>query len=456
MTQPHVCLIEDDTIMGESIVERFGLEGIPTDWFPSAVQAKAAIKVNAYSIIVSDVRLPDIDGDELFCQMIAEGYTVPPFILMTAYATVERAVSLLKLGVKDYVTKPFDISTLVQRVRDFMPAELASAENVELGVSQAARDLYRLVPRVAGRASAVLVTGESGVGKEVLARLIHRQASAGSTIRPFVAVNCGAIAPTLAEAEFFGYERGAFTGADRSKKGFFEQAHSGTLFLDEVGELSLALQAALLRAIQEKHIRRLGAERDTSTVFDLICATNRTLSDMVANREFREDLYYRINTITLQVKPLRERPEDISWLAKRFAGSIAQRLGEPVKSLHPLSLMRMQTYAWPGNIRELHNRIERACLVSQADVLLPADIFPDHAAAGTGAQFVTLPQGEATLVVYQETCERLYIEEALRRHGGRIQETADALQISRKNLWQKMKRHNIDGKARRIISDVTA
>lgn len=208
MIQPYVCLIEDDAIMGESIVERFRLEGIRADWFSKGYEAREAIHANAYGVVISDVRLPDLDGDELYLQLVAQGGTLPPFILMTAYATVERAVDLLKLGVKDYVTKPFDIATLIQTVRDVVPAQASPESDTELGVSQAAQNLRRMVPRLAGRASAVLLVGESGVGKEVLARLIHSQAGPDLTARPFVAVNCGAIASTIAEAEFFGYEKG--------------------------------------------------------------------------------------------------------------------------------------------------------------------------------------------------------------------------------------------------------
>lgn len=442
MNSPYVCLIEDDAIMGESIVQRFQLEGIRTDWFYTAAEARHAIHANPYEAIISDVRLPDVDGDDLFREMLAAGCTLPPFILMTAYATVERAVSMLKLGVTDYITKPFDISKLVERVRDAVPPTPASGDLLDLGVSQAAKELARLVPRVAGRASAVLITGESGVGKEVLARFIHARAQRAPS-RPFVAVNCGAIAPTLAEAEFFGYERGAYTGAEKLRKGFFEQADGGTLFLDEVGELPLPLQAALLRVIQEKNVRRLGSERDVQTKFDLMCATNRDLAEMVRTRQFREDLYYRINAVTLHVKPLRERPEDVVWLAKRFAATLAERLGEQPKILHPMCLVRLQSYWWPGNIRELHNRIERACLISQSPMLLPGDIFPEDANKVAPID-AALPVEEATLTSYQEACERVYIEEVLRRHGGRIQETAKVLHISRKNLWQKMKRHKID------------
>ncbi|MCI2808846.1 sigma-54-dependent transcriptional regulator [Eoetvoesiella caeni] len=446
MTGPHICLIEDDPIMGESLVERFQLEGFRVDWHLGAYAARAAILANDYAVVLSDVRLADLDGDALYRQMLEDGHSLPPFILMTAYATVERAVDMLKLGVRDYVTKPFDLPRLVQTIRELTVNHDVNThmpdENI-LGVSAAAQELAQLVPRIAGRASSVLITGESGVGKEVLARLIHRKADSTSIERPFVAVNCGAVAPTLAEAEFFGFERGAFTGADKQKRGYLEQANGGTLFLDEVGELSLPLQATLLRSIQEKRIRRLGAEQDIATQFDLVCATNRDLESMVKERLFREDLYYRINVVTLHVKPLRERPEDVYWLALRFISAMAQRLNESPKSLHPLTQLRLQEYSWPGNIRELHNRIEHACLVSPNAVLLPNDIFASDWQR-TVPQQIPFPGEGTALNIYQNACERLYIEEMLLRYEGRITETAKALKISRKNLWEKMKRHNIE------------
>ncbi|PLC47947.1 transcriptional regulator [Pollutimonas subterranea] len=446
MTGPHICLIEDDPIMGESLVERFQLEGFKVDWYRGAYAAQTAIQANDYAVVLSDVRLADLDGDALYMQMLQDGYCLPPFILMTAYATVERAVNMLKLGVRDYVTKPFDLPRLVETVRELTDNHDVNAhvsdENI-LGVSAAAQELARLVPRIAGRASSVLITGESGVGKEVLARLIHRRADSSNTERPFVAVNCGAVAPTLAEAEFFGFERGAFTGADKQKRGYLEQANGGTLFLDEVGELSLPLQATLLRSIQEKRIRRIGAEQDIATQFDLVCATNRDLESMVKERLFREDLYYRINVVALHVKPLRDRPEDVNWLAQRFISAMAQRLNESPKSLHPLTRLRLQEYSWPGNIRELHNRIEHACLVSANPVLLPNDIFSSDWQR-TAPQHSPFPGEDAALNTYQDACERLYIEDMLMRHEGHISETAKALKISRKNLWEKMKRHNIE------------
>ncbi len=438
-----VCLIEDDPIMGESLVDRFALEGFMTDWITTAGQAYTSILQKEYSAIVCDVRLPDFDGDELFERMVNEKIKLPPFILMSAFATVERAVSLIKNGATDYVTKPFDVSQLVDIVRTQAEKHnniLDTSSSKSLGISSHARQLAAAIPRIAGRASSILITGESGVGKEVLARLIHQY----TNVSNFIPVNCGAISSQLVEAEFFGFERGAFTGADKQKKGYFEQANGGTLLLDEVGELSLAMQTALLRALQEKKIRRIGAEKDIDVNFNLICATNRNLEQMIKEKLFREDLYYRINVVKLDVKPLRERREDILWFASKFLESISQKLNEPCKKLHPLAEDILLNYDWPGNLRELHNRMESACLTSMGAVLMPSDFnfgnssYPDHTLQFYGG-----------LSDYREACERIYIAETLARNDGKMTESAMSLKISRKNLWEKIKRYNIDNDSAR-------
>lgn len=442
--KPIVCLIEDDVVMGESLFQRFEIEGFNVDWHVLGESAAVALTSRRYDVVVSDIRLPDIDGGELFHRLVRQGVALPPFILITAYATVERAVSLMKSGIADYITKPFDLSGLVEKVRaaaqasPSLPKELSEQM---LGVSEAARDLARRVPRIAGRASSILITGESGVGKEMLARMLHQHAVREEQNTPFVTVNCGAVAPNLLEAEFFGFERGAFTGADRTRRGFLEQAHGGTLLLDEVGELSLPMQAALLRALQEKRIRRVGAETDLPVQFDLICATNRDLEKMVKERQFREDLYYRINVVSLHVSPLRDRPDDVMWFAERFMEAMASRLNEPLKTLHPMARLRLLEHNWPGNVRELHNRIEHACLMSTGSMLMPADIFPSDVSHPEG---LLVSAKDTSLGSYKDACERIYIKETLRHHGGRVEETAKALRISRKSLWEKLKRHRID------------
>lgn len=306
----------------------------------------------------------------------------------------------------------------------------------ELGVSEAMRRLAELVPRVAGRAKSILVTGESGVGKEVLARFIHRHAP-GDTF-PFVAVNCGAVPETLLESEFFGHERGAFTGAERQKKGYFEQAEGGTLFLDEIGDLPLSMQVKLLRALQERRITRVGGEREVETNFQLVCATNRDLTELARVGKFREDLFYRINILQLRMPALRDRPDDVLWLAHRFVRDIAARLGETTKLFHPSAEARLATYGWPGNVRELQNRLERACIVCSRNMLFSSDLFEED-----GSQAAAALDMDAPLDGYMAACESAFIRAALLQHLGHITETAHALGISRKSLWEKMRKHAI-------------
>jgi two-component system, NtrC family, response regulator AtoC len=445
MRGPRLCLIEDDPIMGESLSDRFGLEGFGVDWYQSGGDALRALEVKDYAAVISDLRLPDISGDDVF-RRIAEHKTLsPPFVFITAYATVERAVELLKCGARDFVTKPFDISALVEKIRGITGASadvLPVAEATVLGISPAVRRVCENLGRVAKRASSVLITGESGVGKEVLARHLHELASDGADApppRPFVAVNCGALPESLVEAEFFGFERGAFTGAERAKKGFFAQADGGTLFLDEIGDLPLPMQVKLLRALQERSVKRLGAEEEQPTSFQLICATNRDLRAEVVKGAFREDLFYRVNLVHLHIPPLGERPEDVLWLANRFLAEISARQNENPKALHPHALAALVKRKWPGNVRELKNVIERACIFSSNSILMAEDLDDSganpRAAAGAAHH---LP-----LEAFLAGCERAYISTALQQHGGRIAETAKALGISRKNLWEKMRKHQL-------------
>jgi transcriptional regulator with PAS, ATPase and Fis domain len=294
---------------------------------------------------------------------------------------------------------------------------------------------------VAARARTVLISGESGVGKEVLARHLHALASA-QRAGPFVAVNCGAVPEALLEAAFFGHERGAFTGADRMKRGHFEQAQGGTLFLDEIGELSRAMQAKLLRAIQERTIQRLGSEAATPVDARVICATNRDLRAEVAAGRFREDLYYRVNVIELHIPPLRERTDDVLWLARRLLEEQASRLGEPPRTLGAAARARLLAHHWPGNVRELQNRIERACVLSARPILEPQDLFTEPTGSNDdpGSALPTLDR-------FVAGAEAEYISAVLARFNGRIGASAAALGISRKTLWEKMRRHGLPGSA---------
>ena len=433
---PRVCLIEDDAIMGESLAERFRLEGFDARWCTSGAEAMRRLKEQSFDVVISDMRLGDTTGEAIFDWAIGALPQVPPFVFITGYGTVDQAVALIKRGAHDYVTKPFDLDALVAKVLE-LTAATAGAEggaSVEpLGISAAMQRIEATIPRLARAASTVLIVGESGVGKERVAQRLHASLPGAGT-RPFVAVNCGAIAETLLEAELFGHEKGAFTGASRMRPGVFEQADGGTLFLDEIGEMTPAMQVKLLRVIQERRVTRVGGETAIPVELLLVCATHRDLRTLVAEGAFREDLFYRVNVVQIRVPPLRERREDIPWLIKRFLADIARQSGEARRRLLPAAEEAAINYPWPGNVRELKHAVERACIMSPAEWLPPAALFPD-------ADFAP-PAGDAqaSLGDYLRDCERRYIRGALESCGGQIGQTADRLGISRKNLWEKMKK----------------
>jgi len=433
--QPEICLIEDDPIMGESIKERLTLEGFSVDWCQTGEAALTQLQKRDYNAVVSDIRLPDIAGDELFRQMIASPKThMPPTIFITGYGTVEAAVELLKLGAADYLTKPLDPKALVEKLHDLCrEQERAVEEGERLGLSPVMQRLAGKLPAIARHPETpVLITGESGSGKEVVAKRLH---AFGAADLPFIPVNCAAIPENLIEAELFGHEKGAFTGAERDRRGVFEQAEGGVLFLDEIGDMPLPMQSKLLRAIQERTITRVGGDQLIDVHFRLICATHRNLTELVRSGCFREDLYYRINVIQLMVPPLRERPEDILWLAERFINQYVERFPEECKRFGASARDALLGYKWPGNVRELKHAVERACIMAPGSSIEAVDLFPDGS-----------PERQESQVSLGAACkanERDYIVRALEAHEWRMAETASTLNISRKTLWQKMKKLDI-------------
>ncbi len=436
----RLCLIEDDEIMGESLADRFLLDGYACDWHRTARDAEAAILTRDYFLVISDIRLPDMAGDELFAKLQAEHIALPPFLFITGQGNIDSAVRLLKQGAQDYITKPFDLDALMDRIQNIAaPAQHDSVS--ALGSSPAMRHIVALLPRLATSNSTVLITGESGVGKERIARTIHQL---GGDDRPFVGINCGALTETLLEAELFGYEKGAFTGAVRSRKGVFEQANGGTLFLDEIGDMSLSMQIKLLRALQERSIMRIGSETPTPVEIRLLCATHRDLKEMVSEGDFREDLYYRINVVQLRVPPLRERREDILWLSRLFLAELAGH-GKKPPVLTPAAEQALLNYPWPGNIRELRNTLERASLLTDS-----RSIGLDHLFERPVPPLSEAQNTNGNLRDYLNECERDFIVRSLENCHWQIQSCADALGISRKNLWEKMRKLGID----RTESDV--
>lgn len=427
-----ILLIEDDPIMGESLLQRLELEGLHVRWCRRLSEARDALATPP-SAVVSDVRLPDGLATEWFV-----GLPIPvralPWFFLTGYGSVNDAVAAVRAGAREYLTKPFDIESLVLKIKDAVNLLVAPDDDALLGVSMAMRRVEAMVRKVAIQRVSVLLTGESGVGKEVAAQLIHSldpRAGQGE----FVAVNCAAIPETMLEAEFFGYEKGAFSGAVRTHKGYLERANKGTLFLDEVGELPASMQAKLLRALQEKCFFRLGAERTTQSDFRILAATNRDLyADMNAGA-FREDLFYRLAVIKIELPPLRERPEDIRWLTEKLLAQIVQEQGRPLAMSEPF-VRDLMAREWRGNVRELRSFLEEAVVLSDGGVL----DLPEGQSFWASATSNASSDGIVPLQRVVETVERSHIQKALLHCEGSVGKTADVLGISRKTLWEKMKK----------------
>jgi DNA-binding NtrC family response regulator len=433
-----VCLVEDDALLGESLAERFRIEGLPFEWFREAGAAQLALERRRFGVVLCDLRLPDMSGAELFVALDAK--TRPPFIFMTGFGSIDEAVGLLKAGAADFITKPFDLDQLMERVQAFCADAPVAGQQPAFGLSPQMRKIEALLERLAQSIEPVLICGESGVGKEVVARRLH-DASAGQRSGDWVAVNCGAIPEPLIEAELFGYVRGAFTGAARAHRGFVEQANGGTLFLDEIGDMPLQMQTRLLRALQERRITRIGAESSTPVDFRLVCATHRDLPAMVRAGQFREDLYYRINVITLPIPPLRERREDILWLADRMLQELRPGGRQRSAGLSLSAQQALFAHAWPGNARQLNHVLRRALALGAGPLIDAAELFDGERDTPPA---VTPEQEGRSLNQHLEAAERTFIVTALQAHQGVVTEAATHLGISRKTLWEKMRRHGID------------
>jgi DNA-binding NtrC family response regulator len=439
-TSGGICLVEDDAIMGEALSRFFELERLPCDWFRTLEGARAALRGRHYCALVSDLRLPDGDGGELYRELAQEPAHLPPTLFITAYGSVAQAVDLLKLGARDYITKPFEPDELMVKLRRACPALFergAVPGRSFLGVSAAMRRVEQVLERVARHRVPVLITGESGVGKEHAARYLHL-CRFGEGGPPFIGVNCAAVPPDLIEAELFGAERGAYTGSVGTRKGLFEQAGAGTLFLDEVGDMPLPMQAKLLRVVQERTLRRVGGTQDLPYQAQLVWATNCDLQRLVAEGRFREDLLFRISTVHVELPPLRERPEDALWFAHKFVESFARENGRHC-CLTPKAERYLAGRPWSGNVRALKQAVERAAIFSESGVLEP-ESFRSAGALDPLPEYEDQVEG---LRDYLAECERWYINRALERCGGRIGESADLLGISRKSLWERMNRLGI-------------
>ncbi|MCU0580653.1 MAG: sigma-54 dependent transcriptional regulator [Desulfobacterota bacterium] len=446
--QPKILIVDDEQIVRESLANWLQEDGYRIAVAADGSEALQKIKEFPFHIVLLDLKMPGLDGIQVL-QAIKKDFPDTEVILMTAYGSVHTAVEAIKAGAYDYIVKPFDpeeVGLLIKKIlehKDLIMENLVLRQKLEekyefedlIGKSAPMQQVFELIRQVAPTQATVLITGESGTGKELVAKAIH--AISPRRFEPFIPLSCGALPDTLLESELFGYEKGAFTGAQHTKKGRFEMADGGTLFLDEIGEISLKTQIDLLRVLQEKSFRRLGGTDLIKVDVRIISATNRNLPEAMAQGLFRSDLYYRLNVVNVLLPPLRERREDIPLLAKHFLRRYAIEINKKVERLSPAALEQLMAYPWPGNVRELENAIERAVVITPGHELAPGDFAflqaAPTAAAGPGPRNL-------------QELEKQHIQKILEENRWNISKSAGDLGIDRVTLYNKIKKYGFERK----------
>ncbi|RJQ43000.1 MAG: sigma-54-dependent Fis family transcriptional regulator [Nitrospiraceae bacterium] len=443
----RILIVEDEGTLRESLKRVLSKEGYSVDIVNSAESALKSIEGGTFDLIITDIILPGIDGIELV-RRVRDKIPDQAVIVITAYASLETAVGALRAGAYDYVVKPIIHEEIKRTIRNALKERALRTENLILkkqiedrydfekiiGQSSVITSLIEEVKKIADSKSNILLLGETGTGKELFARAVHYNSSRRD--KPFVPINCSAIPENLLESELFGYVKGAFTGAVGSKRGLFEEADGGTIFLDEIADLSLQLQAKLLRVIDDLEIRPLGGVQGRKIDVRIITATNRDVARSVKEGSFREDLYYRINVVTLKLPALRERKNDISILSKHFLEKYSNEIGKHVQSIDPATEVLLMNYLWPGNVRELQNIIERAVLISDRETILPEHL-PEMLRTSTPFPCEAL---EKALTIEEYTKE--FIKRYQSAHNE--QKLSEMLGITRKSLWEKRKKWDIN------------
>ncbi len=446
-------LLDDEVNLCRSLGRALQREDLSVETFNSPPAALEALGRNAYAVALVDLLMPEMGGLD-FLREVRRLSPDTLVIIMTAYATIQTAVEAMRLGAFDYLQKPFTNEEARRHIERALQHFRLQQENRNLrgqlvsrygmsnivGVSGAMQEVFRVIERVANSSATVLISGESGTGKELIARALHTQS--GRSVGPFVAINCGAIPSELLESELFGYEKGAFTGAHQSKKGLIEQADGGTLFLDEISELLARLQVKLLRVLQEREVQRLGGDRTIKVDVRVIAATNADLTQRIAAGEFRADLYYRLNVVSLRIPALRERVDDILPLAHHFLRK--HDSGSHLSGIDPVAAQVLRSYRWPGNVRELENAIERAVLLAKGTEITIADL-PAELNNGIELGSGPAPAGKSFSVAREEF-ERYYILECLKRHSGNVSRAAREAGLQRQNFYQKLHKYGIQRK----------
>lgn len=438
-------IVDDEESVRDSLYNWFIEDGYRVECAENANKALSVIEAEKYDIILADIKMPGMDGLEMMRRI---KLLMPDsiIIIMTAFATVDTAVKALKDGAFDYVTKPFDPDDLSHLIRNAskqiilaeenenLKKKVISLENIEdlVGNSEPMKKVFREIETVAQSSSSVVITGESGTGKELVARAIH--ANSPRRFFPLVSVHCGALAENLLESELFGHEKGSFTGAMYNRKGRFEMADNGTIFLDEISTISQKMQVDLLRVVETKKFTRVGGNREISSDFRVICATNRDLKSMVENGSFREDLYYRLNVVNINVPPLRERTEDIPLLVDYFIKKYTSSMNRPLVTIDETVLKKLSEFTFPGNVRELENMIERAIVVGNGKKITLRD----------------LPLESTVPVVREESLddlEKSHIGRMLDKYDWNISRTAKALKVDRVTLYNKISKYGLKNRS---------
>ena len=454
--EKHLLIVEDEAPLREATAARLADHGFTVVQAATGEQALECLNEFAFDVVVTDLRLPGVDGSQVL-KAAVESYPEIVGIVVTGFGTVKGAVEAIKVGAADFITKPFQFDELLHVLSSALEQRRLKSENAYLrsqlqerysfeglvGRSRVMRDLFQLLETVAPTSSTILITGETGTGKELVARAIHHNSPRHA--HRFSAMSCGAIPETLLEAELFGHVRGAFTGAVESRPGRLEQAHKGTLFLDEVGTMSPALQAKLLRVLQERELERIGDTRQIKIDVRVIAATNSDLTQRVAEGTFREDLFYRLHVIPVPLPPLRNRREDIPLLTQHFLHKIGRELVPPRSqvSLSQEAMRCLMAYAWPGNIRQLENAVERALAFSQGRSKIDVADLPPEIRAATDKPvevLVPFPEEGIRFEDYVHDVERELIRQAVHKSGGNKRRAADLLHLKRTTLIEKMKR----------------
>jgi two-component system response regulator PilR (NtrC family) len=456
----RVLIVDDELSMREMLAILLKKEGLDVQTASSRAEAAQALGGAPVDLVLTDVKLPDGDGLEIL-RHVKSAAPATPVVVMTAYGTTEMAVAARKLGAEAYILKPFDVDELRIVVRDALANRSLRDENVRLrrevgqaygldrviGVSEVMASLFEMVRAIAPTSSTVLITGESGTGKELVARAIH--GLSGRADGPFVSVNCGALTESLLESELFGHVRGAFTDARQDKKGLFEAASGGTLFLDEVGETSLGMQVRLLRAVQERKIRRVGGTEETEVDVRVISATNAPLEELVKQKRFREDLFYRLQVIPVRTPSLRERREDIPLLAEHFTERFARQMGKRVAKVSADAMALLRSYSWPGNVRQLENVIERAIALETTEAVLP-ERLPESIRHPERTEPLPAIGDGFRLDAFLHSVEARLLHQALERATGDRAEAARLLGISSRSLRYLIQKH---GRGRQELAE---